>query len=66
MMMKRYTIHLMTIAIALLCGCNSEYSDNEPSQLVVEGWIDSGEFPMVFVTRSVPISDEYQEIADLG
>lgn len=66
MMMKRYTIHLMTIAIALLCGCNSEYGDNEPSQLVVEGWIDNGEFPMVFVTRSVPISDEYQEIADLG
>lgn len=64
--MKHYTICLLTIALVLMYGCKGDYGNDEPSQLVVEGWIDNGEFPMVFVTRSVPISEEYQEISNLG
>ena len=64
--MKHYTILLMTIAIGLLYGCKADYGNNDASQLVVEGWIDKGEFPMIFVTRSVPVNEEYLEIADLG
>ncbi len=59
-------ICFLTITLSLTYGCKADYGNDEPSQLVVEGWIDNGEFPMVFVTRSVPISEEYQEISDLG
>ncbi len=64
--MKRLTIYSLIMAFVLTSSCSGNYDFNESSQLVVEGWIDQGEFPMVFVTRSVPIDDEYQDIADLG
>lgn len=64
--MKRYTIFLFATVLLWVCGCKADYGNDEPSLLVVEGWIDNDEFPIVFVTRSVPISDEYQEISDLS
>jgi hypothetical protein len=63
---KRLPYYFLIISFVLLSACNVDYDSNEPSQLVVEGWIDNGDFPMVFVTRSVPISDEYQDISELG
>ena len=64
--MKRLTIYSLIMAFVLISGCSGDYDFNESSQLVVEGWLDHNEFPMVFVTRSVPIDNEYQNIANLG
>lgn len=66
MKMKRYATYLLAAMLLFMAGCKADYDNDEPSQLVVEGWIDDGEFPMVFVTRSVPVSENYQNIADLG
>ena len=47
--------------IIALCCCTSCDDDTPPevssSRLVVEGWIADGEFPIVIVTSTVPISE---------
>lgn len=52
--------------LLLLClSCNGDYGNHEPSELVVEGWIDKGDFPVVFLTRTITLSDEYMDISEL-
>ena len=52
--------------LLLLClSCNGDYGNQEPSELVVEGWIDKGDFPVVFLTRTITLSDEYMDISEL-
>ncbi len=61
----RYIIYLTTLAtcIATLVSCNS-YEAPDPNQqqtLVVEGWIEDGGYPTVYLTRSLNFGTEYQE-----
>ena len=37
-----------------------------PPQLVVEGWIDEGGFPVVILSETVPISDIYADVNTLN
>lgn len=47
------------LLICMLMSCEEERTDIEYSpSLVVEGWIENGEFPVVILTRSVPIMTE--------
>lgn len=41
----------------LFVSCEGVYEDQSERVLVVEGWIDSGGFPIVMVTTSAPVSD---------
>ncbi len=47
----------LILTLALVTSCNNELEES-PSVLVVEGWIDYGENPIVKLTWSVPISEK--------
>lgn len=51
--------------LALCCACSSDDEPPVSQELVVEGWIDSGDFPIVMLTKSIPISSEYQPLDNL-
>ena len=57
-----------TILLAFMIVACEKESDMEIdfcSSLVVEGWIENGEFPVVILTRSVPILEEGIDVEDL-
>lgn len=51
---------LTTLLMFVLVSCEDDYYTESGYQtsLVVEGWIEDGEFPVVILTRSVPIMTE--------
>ena len=53
------------MAIALLACNNLEWPEQKP-QLVVEGYIDDGGFPVVMLTTTLPVSMEPQQLDSLG
>ena len=55
---------LLVAAIALASCVEDPYSQAQP-QLVVEGWIDDGDFPTVFVTTSLPFTTSDTTDVDL-
>ncbi|MGN0222231.1 MAG: DUF4249 domain-containing protein [Prevotella sp.] len=54
---RRIAFMLLMTAV-LWCGCEGDYMETQPSQLVVEGWIEHNGFPVVMVTQTVPVSTE--------
>lgn len=54
--MKKILLFLLPLWV-MLAGCDQEAATSSESQLVVEGWIDAGEFPIVKLTRTVPLSN---------
>lgn len=67
--MKRTIFALATYTLLLLSfvfvACYSDFDSAGDSELVVEGWIDSGRFPVVVLSHTVPISDEYRPTSSL-
>ncbi len=61
--MKRLLPYLLLLLLCSSCAVHDE--DDTPSQLVVEGWIDSGEFPIVILTHTIPISETYRPLEEL-
>ena len=54
------------LLLACLClGCEETEVKQVPPQLVVEGWIDSGGFPIVKLTTTVPVSKQAQSTDSL-
>ncbi len=48
-----------------LMGCSDDYGvEQTKPALVVEGWIENGEPPVVLITTTLPITSEYQSIED--
>lgn len=62
----KYLLFAVLASLLLLpAGCRGdEFNEAEPV-LVVEGWIEDGEFPTVFVTSSIAVSTEYQSLENL-
>lgn len=66
---KKHTLRfhlslLMTVAMGLLAAC----ADNDvypAPKLVVEGWIDEGEFPVVILTKTAIVTREENSIDSL-
>lgn len=61
--MKRYAYILLSIIVAF-ASCEPSLPDS-PETLVIEGWIENDEAPIVFVSSSVSASFQEQDIADL-
>lgn len=57
--MRRVLICLLAMVLA---GCATDvvFSQDSP-EIVVEGWIEDGGFPVVIVTTSVPVSTDYKD-----
>ena len=55
--MKGYSLHILLIAslFMLLLSCQDTFLPADKDEIVVEGWIDAGSFPVVIVTRSLPV-----------
>ncbi len=57
-------LFLFTLTL-ILSGCYEELTTTN-SDLVVEGWIEDDGFPVVSLTSTIPISNEYQSIDSIG
>ena len=55
--MRGFRIHMVLIAFlaALTLSCEDGFLPQDKDIIVVEGWIDDGGFPVVIVTRSLPV-----------
>lgn len=60
-------IYILIVACLLMVGCDvDEISTTGKSLLVVDGWIDTDSFPIVKLSRTVPLSDERIDVDDLS
>lgn len=58
---------LLILAAAILCSCNGLRTEQDmPGELVVEGWIEAGEAPVVMLTSSLIPSAEYTYLDSLS
>jgi hypothetical protein len=48
-----------------LCGCVEKYQPEDMPQIVVEGWIEDGGFPIVMLTTTVSVAEEKTQWDDL-
>ena len=61
--MKRGLLILFMSLLAAGCSYLNE-KEYEP-EIVVEGWIEDGGFPVVIVTSTVQVTDQYKSWTDL-
>ncbi len=54
------------ILLSFLIACDADYLPDQKPHLVVEGWIEDGDFPVVIVTQSIPMSEDYTSSDSLG
>ncbi len=57
---------LPILLLLMLCACMPDPPARDPGRLVVEGWIDSGGYPVVMVTSTVNAQEAPQQIEDLS
>lgn len=60
--MKRLLVFLI---LSFLWGCSEVFTLEYRPELVVEGWIEDDGFPIVIVTSTVPVTDEYIQLDSL-
>ena len=53
------------LAMAFVACTDNQLGDGQ-SQMVVEGWIEDGEFPVVILTRTLPVSTDFVSMDHLG
>ena len=56
---------ILAASAALASGCDHGLDVEGGGELVVEGWIDSGQYPVVKLTRTVSVGSEYQSTDNL-
>ena len=65
-MTKQFLYNIVLLLSLLFAACDDgDIHPNPQQSLVVEGWIENGEFPIVIVTKTLPISDDYQNMDNL-
>lgn len=60
-------IYIIT-AVIILCfsGCDDGYFAKPKESMIVEGWIEDGEFPVAIITKSLVISEKGTSLEDLS
>ena len=62
-----FNLQLSIFLVLLLTSCEDEFlADAEDSQLVVEGWIVADGFPVVMVSRTLPVTTDYRTTDSLS
>lgn len=65
--MSRRNLLLFSLFVAIsFFACTEHDEATAPSELVVEGWIDAGEFPIVKLMHSIGLTYDGVDIDDLG
>lgn len=62
--MKRLIYILVAMSFIISCNDSVRLPESNP-QIVVEGWIEDGGFPVVMVTTSVPVTEILTDISEL-
>lgn len=57
---------MLAISATLLLACEDDFMNDGQSQVVVEGWIEDGGFPVVIITRTLPITNEFVSMDNLS
>lgn len=59
---------LLSAYSVLLClvSCDMDYLAVSKPEYVVEGWIESGEHPLVMVSKTIPADGKARSVRDLG
>lgn len=63
--MKPLRTILTVISLAVLLGCQDIVLPSYAPQIVVEGWIENGGFPVVILTTTVPVNESVKDSSDL-
>ena len=58
--MKTTLLPTLLVFCGLLTACETDMLSEGRSELVVEGWIGHGEFPVVMLTHTLPVNQHYQ------
>ena len=61
-----HNIILISLILFSLFACKEDNNVNGSSQLVIEGWIDNDNFPIVKVTRTVTMGNDFVDISELN
>lgn len=67
--MKISHSYFVMVVLALsfvFVGCSQDVSTSDESQLVVEGWIDAGGFPIVKLTKTIPLGKDELSLDSLS
>lgn len=64
--MSKYIACLFLSLFFVACSDSFDLQHDETSHLVVEGWIEDGGFPVVMLTRSLPVSTDYRNVDELS
>lgn len=59
--MKRTLSYLSVFLLLLLTSCYPSFRSNGEPRIVVEGWIENGGFPVVILTSTIPVDDEFHD-----
>ena len=62
----RTIVCFIVFLATMLTSCDEDHLAVTQPQLVVEGWIEDGGYPVVIVTSSIPISEEYMPAETLS
>lgn len=63
--MRKTLYSLFCLLLFLLQSCTVDYFVDNKSEIVVEGWIEDNKPPMVILSKTLTLSDEYQSLTDL-
>ena len=64
--MMRKVFYIILLLVAVITACDEDYGiRSQSSDLVVEGWIQNNQFPVVILTRTLPVSSEFQNMDTL-
>ncbi len=64
--MRRFIFALACVFILTGCVDDSDRLELDVPHFIVEGWIEDGGFPVVILSRSLPLSTDYQDIDSLS
>lgn len=65
--MRHLLSYILPLLLSFLTACDDgDITVDTPQSLVVEGWIENGEFPVVIITKTLPITTEYQKLNNLS
>lgn len=68
--MRGFRLHIiLTVCLAaLMLSCEEKFLPEDQNMIIVEGWIDAGGYPVVIVTRSLPVRlrDDAIELENLS
>lgn len=64
--MRRFIFALACLFLLTGCVDDSDRLELDVPHFIVEGWIEDGGFPVVILSRSLPLSTDYQDIDSLS